>query len=200
MAISMMKVKTAFAKPILTSTQAPAPRKKITLIKGLMITGFIIYCFSVLYLVILERWLHGRTSFFHYEIEGLSRLAQMQMHFQPVPFYTIQKYLSRLDPGNPLRRFAVLNLAGNLALFFPMGFFLPYFWKAQKNPFCFLLTMTVMISAVEITQLFTMLGACDIDDLILNLIGATVGFLIFHIMYFIERKLFHAGYQDHLPD
>ena len=41
-----------------------------------------------------------------------------------------------------------------------------------------LLTTAAVITAVEVFQLFTLVGSCDIDDLILNVIGAALGFLI----------------------
>ena len=34
----------------------------------------------------------------------------------------------------------------------------------------------LVITAVELAQLFTLLGSCDIDDLILNVLGAALGY------------------------
>ena len=36
----------------------------------------------------------------------------------------------------------------------------------------------MLILCVELLQLATMLGSCDIDDLILNVIGASLGFFL----------------------
>ena len=47
------------------------------------------------------------------------------------------------------------------------------FRRKFKN---FALTVCLSIAAVEAVQLFTMLGRFDIDDLIFNLAGATIGF------------------------
>ena len=46
-------------------------------------------------------------------------------------------------------------------------------------------TLSVTIGAVvavEITQMLTLLGTCDIDDLILNLLGAAMGYGCFLIL------------------
>lgn len=39
-----------------------------------------------------------------------------------------------------------------------------------------------IIVAVELLQLFTLLGSCDIDDLILNMIGAFLGYGLFRMV------------------
>ena len=41
-------------------------------------------------------------------------------------------------------------------------------------------TVTLLIAVVETTQLFTLLGSCDVDDLILNLLGAALGYGIYN--------------------
>jgi len=38
-----------------------------------------------------------------------------------------------------------------------------------------------------VVQLFTLLGSFDVDDVILNLLGMTIGFLI-HAIQFCKRK------------
>jgi glycopeptide antibiotics resistance protein len=38
------------------------------------------------------------------------------------------------------------------------------------------LFVAITISCVEILQLFTLLGYCDVDDLILNTLGAAIGY------------------------
>jgi len=162
--------------------------RKRNLFRILMGILFVCYVGAVLYLVLIERIIHGNLSRFHGNIVQMPYLTQVKAFIQPVPFRTIRHYMERLRQGSPLRRFAVMNLAGNLMLFMPMGIFLPYFRKKQRNPFRFTLTMIFMISCVEIAQLFTLLGACDIDDLILNLTGALAGFLLFHIMNFLKKR------------
>jgi len=72
----------------------------------------------------------------------------------------------------------VKNVIGNSILFFPMGFFLLCLfpkvrkWRVKKYVF----TMAVVIIGIELFQLFFMCGHCDIDDLMLNLLGACLGF------------------------
>ncbi|MBR0484599.1 MAG: VanZ family protein [Oscillospiraceae bacterium] len=167
------------------------PEKRNYFFLFLMILLFLCYLVGVLYLVLGERLLHGESSRFH-RVVNIPYWKQVKQHIQPIPFRTILLYASRLKKSNPLRRHAFVNLTGNLILFFPMGIFLPYFFPKQRNLFRCSAVLILMICCVEITQVFTLLGACDIDDLILNYAGALCGFLCFQIFRFIRRK-FHAG-------
>ncbi len=42
----------------------------------------------------------------------------------------------------------------------------------------YIFTMTAIIIGIELFQLFFMCGHCDIDDFILNLFGACLGFKV----------------------
>ncbi len=95
-----------------------------------------------------------------------------------IPLRTIRNYLSAYGYGNISRELLVLNLGGNLAAFAPMGFFLPALYRWQRNPVCYALTMGAAIAAVELVQGMTGCGSVDIDDFILNFVGAVVVWLL----------------------
>ena len=106
------------------------------------------------------------------------------------PFYTISNYwkvVSRWE-FTPLFRHCIINLAGNVFLFIPIGYFLPRFWPFLRNFFSFLLTCTMAITLVELLQLVTLRGSLDIDDLILNLGGMLVGYLTCIIVHKRGKK------------
>ena len=166
-----------------------AYHNSVKLWEGLLTAAFIFYILSVLYLVLGERLLMGSSSRFHQVTANVDYWTQVKRHIQPIPFRTIMRYARRLPKSNPLRRIAFVNLVGNLALFFPMGLFLPYFRRKQRKFIRFSITLILMILFVEVTQVLSLLGACDVDDLILNYIGAVFGFLSFRILYFIGRKI-----------
>ena len=94
------------------------------------------------------------------------------------PFRTVKNYLLAYGYGNISLRLVVLNLAGNLIAFAPMGVFLPALFRWQRSIFFFAATLTLGITAVEVLQVYTGTGSCDIDDLILNLAGALLVFII----------------------
>ncbi len=88
-----------------------------------------------------------------------------------VPFRTVLQYFGR----GTVAQFTV-NIIGNLICLMPLGILLPLNFEKQRKTGIFLLTCVLIVSAVEIIQFVTLSGSCDIDDLILNVIGA---FLIY---------------------
>ena len=96
-----------------------------------------------------------------------------------VPFETISLYVSALFSGRMNIDIPIKNLAGNLLMFLPLGFYLPYFAKKIMGIGKFILFSVAILLLIEAIQLLTMTGSFDIDDLILNLAGAIVGFFIF---------------------
>ena len=97
------------------------------------------------------------------------------------PLQTIRNYLLAYDNGNIALRPVIINLLGNLAAFAPMGVFLPALFRWQRSIFFFTATLTLGITAVEVAQVYTGAGSCDVDDLILNLAGALIVFVICRI-------------------
>ena len=101
-----------------------------------------------------------------------------------VPFHTIASYwkvVKRMELG-PMFYHCFINLGGNIILFIPIGYFLPRLWKPMRNFFVFLLTCVLSITLVELLQLVMLLGSLDIDDLILNLGGMILGYILFMII------------------
>ena len=94
------------------------------------------------------------------------------------PFYTIRNYLTAYKLGNITKELVVINLIGNLAAFAPMAVFLPALFKIEHNFLIFFLTIFLMVASVEGVQYFTQTGSCDVDDLILNVLGAIAIWLI----------------------
>ena len=73
----------------------------------------------------------------------------------------------------------VINLATNLFLFAPMGFFIPIlFDKKVKNIKQFGMVMVLITMLVEILQFITYSGSTDIDDIILNTTGAIIIYML----------------------
>ena len=97
-----------------------------------------------------------------------------------IPFKTIINYAADVKNSTRLASWAFINLSGNIVLFIPLGIFFPTIWRKQRKLSKFVITVCIVIIAVELIQLFCMLGSCDIDDLIFNVIGAVIGFGIWN--------------------
>jgi glycopeptide antibiotics resistance protein len=89
-----------------------------------------------------------------------------------VPFSTISFYLS----GKVNGLISFYNLAANIALFIPFGIFLK---MKERSIYQLLYIPFLVISSIELFQFFTARGSLDIDDLILNVLGFFIGYLVY---------------------
>ena len=99
------------------------------------------------------------------------------------PFKTIRMYI---DYAYMLNSFE--NLVGNILVFVPFGFLLPYVWKKAGSFWVMLLNAVIFVLGIEVFQLFSAFGAFDVDDIILNCLGAVWGYLFYLIVEAIRRK------------
>jgi len=97
--------------------------------------------------------------------------GQVYDNWNLIPFSTIEFYLS----GNVSFLIAFYNLAANIGVFIPFGFALMVTIKSRIMRFVIPL---LSISAIELLQFITRRGSLDIDDLILNLIGVYIGYVL----------------------
>lgn len=74
------------------------------------------------------------------------------------------------------------NLAGNVLIFVPAGFFIPVLWKSKKG-FLFTVCAAFEISLLmESLQLIFRVGSFDVDDLILNTLGGILGYALLALL------------------
>lgn len=92
-----------------------------------------------------------------------------------VPFKTIFMYLS----GYPTGVVAKNNLLGNIVPFIPLGLILPFFSKVTLEIRTVVGIALLTGAGIEITQVLFQTGVFDVDDIILNALGLTVGYGIY---------------------
>jgi glycopeptide antibiotics resistance protein len=107
--------------------------------------------------------------------------AQMEQNVNLVPFHTIRLYLYvfRDSDLSHLIPHAIVNLVGNVVMFIPLGVFLCSEFSNRGKGFKVLLTTIAVICLVELMQLVTLAGSCDVDDLLLNLTGSMLGCIMY---------------------
>ena len=69
----------------------------------------------------------------------------------------------------------------NVALFVPLGFFLPLLYKKYHRLKNVILTGFLFSLSVELVQLFNW-GSTDINDLITNVLGVCIGYWLFYLL------------------
>lgn len=107
-----------------------------------------------------------------------------------VPFKTIRTYIAALLDGHSKINAPIKSFLGNLMIYLQTGFLLPYFIKKLNKVRQFMLSITTLLLIVEVTQLVTRRGRFDIDELILNMLGALIGYSIWktkRVQRFIKK-------------
>lgn len=94
-----------------------------------------------------------------------------------MPFKTIKMYIDYSYKLN-----SVENLAGNVLVFVPFGLLFPFAAKEGDRFFVMLLNAFVFVLGIEVFQLFSAFGAFDVDDILLNCLGAALGFGWYRLM------------------
>lgn len=97
---------------------------------------------------------------------------------------SIRMYIKYFDKFPFWNGFA--NLVGNILVFIPYGFVLPKAYprcgKWWRTFYC----AVGFVMCVELFQLFSAFGAFDVDDILLNVSGAMIGYSLFGILRKIE--------------
>ena len=137
---------------------------------------FIIYCILLITILFLNNE-YRMTGFESININTFSI-----EHFETiniVPFSTIIGYIKGLLFEDASMSIVIINLATNLFLFAPMGFFIPLLFKNKiTNMKQFIILIIIISLFVEILQFITYRGSTDIDDIILNTIGAIIVYIL----------------------
>lgn len=137
---------------------------------------FVLYILLLIYFLFLSEE-YGRKDF-----------ALREYRYNLVPFLEIKRFWIYREQVGYMAAF--LNLGGNVIGFLPFGFFLPVIgcrfrcgWLTGILGFCLSLF-------VETVQLVCKVGSFDVDDLMLNTLGAVLGYLLFKICNLIRRHVY----------
>lgn len=85
---------------------------------------------------------------------------------------TIRLFINGYQLGILSLESVLTNIVGNLLIFMPMAYFLPYFFKKQRKWYIFFMTIALIVFGVEVMQMLLRTGSGDIDDWFLNVTGA----------------------------
>lgn len=134
---------------------------KFVLYKDLLMLCFIIYVLCLFQVVTFQDTVSWSSNNF-------------------IPF----KEMFRYDFGS---RLFIKNVVGNMLLFLPFGFFVSYYLKCVKIWIPLILTAIASCS-IETVQMI--IGRVfDVDDILLNLVGGSLGFLCYYGLSKIAEKL-----------
>lgn len=99
------------------------------------------------------------------------------VHGNLIPFHTIATYLDNLGS-----EFWMRNALGNLALLLPVGLLAPLAIPSLDRWWRVALLALLISTAIELTQLAVPDRSADIDDVIVNVAGALLGFVTLSVV------------------
>lgn len=112
--------------------------------------------------------------------------------FMPITFKP-ETHILNLIPFNlqeiGIEQFLIEKIP-NIILFIPLGFFLPAVFKSNRKAYKTILIIFTITFGIEFFQYF--IGrSSDIDDIITNLLGGIIGFIVFKLLNsFLEKTKF----------
>ncbi|KAB0577133.1 VanZ like protein [Fusobacterium naviforme] len=124
--------------------------------------------------------------YFLFFAEALGRSGSELYHYNLEPLKEIRRFwLYRESLGNGA---FLLNTLGNVLAFLPFGFFLPIVSGRCHDFLTLFFSGALFSGGIELIQLLTRLGSFDVDDILLNTVGAVLGYLIFRMcIWRLER-------------
>ena len=138
---------------------------------------FAVYVLLVIYFLFFAE-MTGRT------------ISDRTYHYNLILFKEIKRFIIYREQ---LGWFTVLaNLLGNVLIFLPFGMMVPFLTKHFKRFWGVVLLSFELSLMVELIQLVTKVGSCDVDDILLNTIGGMLGFACYAIAVRC-RRMKHYG-------
>ena len=123
----------------------------------------------------------------HKELLTLFFIVYILCMFQVVTFQDVSNYASNnFIPFKEISRYSfgsrlfIKNIVGNMVMFVPYGFFVSYYSKSNNIKNTFLLVLIASL-VIEFTQI-AIGRVFDVDDIILNVLGGLIGYLIYKIL------------------
>lgn len=138
----------------------------------------ILFSFYIVIVIFLS--LYGVTGNLHFvKVDDVSN--------NYVPFHTLSDYIFNFNSYNLDTWF--LNTIALVICFIPIGLMIPYLFEQIRSYFKVALFSLVISSIIETTQIITKFGVFDIDDILLSIVGASLGYMIYRI-YKNEKETF----------
>ncbi len=149
--------------------------KKESILKVICYIIFIIYilCLTKIVLFKYSNLMHVIKDIFKGELSGFRSV-------NIIPLKSIIDFIKIISEGYFTRGFN--NIIGNILVFVPLGYFLPMLFKKTEKVRYTILFSLILSLIYESLQYFLYLGSADIDDVILNLLGAFIGFIFYKII------------------
>ena len=135
--------------------------------RKLLWAGFSAYAITMLWLLFIRSRGIAVTDYW----------SQLPGRVNLVPFSSMGSMLRTLwhNPYPAVLWTVIYNIGGNIVMFVPLGFFLRSLFPGCRSFRRCMGAVFLIMSTIELCQLFTLRGFCEVDDVLLNLLGAALG-------------------------
>lgn len=148
-------------------------------VRAVLLVLFAFYCAALLGALIVSR-----VDYANFAQTNAAYWDNFDLMTNFRPFETVRLYLNAIKYNYIGMEIPLSNLVGNAMLFMPMAVFLPCLFRPMRRLWLFALTMALSLVAVEALQLTLSCGSCDVDDVLLNLVGTLIVFGLLKIPAF----------------
>ena len=90
-------------------------------------------------------------------------------------------------------RLSNIQIIGNFFMLLPLGFYLPYLYRRLSHFWAVALIACLLSASIEFLQLITNFRSADVDDILLNTVGACAGYVVFRVFFYISKRSLHSS-------
>lgn len=136
---------------------------------------FIAYLTALFYVTLLA-WNYGAS---------LGPVGPGGRNYNIIPFRSIY----RIAVFSPTINDPIRILIGNIVLFVPLGFLIPSIWiKLRRIGYAIAIGFCVSL-LIEGSQFLFTYRVANVDDVILNTLGAITGYILFSILSSLKKRI-----------
>jgi len=147
---------------------------KVNMMNTILWVIFLAYIIALLKVLFIDRTDYSSSNLYHEDMRDINL----------IPFTTIKLFINSWNYGYLNKGLIITNIIGNIVIFIPMVLLLWCLFKIMRRKWVVVIVNFLVIVGVEVSQYLTHYGSCDIDDILLNMIGVFIGYFI------VTRKLF----------
>ncbi|MCI6021704.1 MAG: VanZ family protein [Clostridia bacterium] len=124
--------------------------------------------------------------YFLFFAELLDRMPAENYRYNLEPLREIKRFIAYRDIIGT--KAVLLNLFGNIVAFVPFGMALVSMSSKKPGFIAVVIYSAAFSTAIELVQLITRVGSCDVDDIILNTLGGAIGYVLYRLIKMCKKR------------
>ena len=142
---------------------------------------------NVTWLLLIMYGIFILTTIFYTRITTGKIYPSLKIESNLIPFSSIIETLSLITTKSQGLSYLFQYFLLDILLFMPLGFFLPYLFPTMKTKRLLLITFLISLTK-ELLQLLFNVGMFNIDDILLNILGATIIYIAYKKICYNKKE------------